>query len=57
MLMSSVEHIPGTWGGNNRGKFKTAWIKAVREAIKSKKVKYPSELQLLQNILPSVFKE
>ena len=56
MLMSSVEQIPGTWGGSNRGKFKTAWMEAVREAIKSKKVKYPSELQLLQNILPSVFK-
>ena len=54
--MSSVAHIAGTWGGSNRGKFKAAWIKAVREAIKSKKVKYPSELNLLQNILPSVLK-
>jgi len=56
LLMSSVAHIAGTWGDSNRGKFKSAWIKAVREAIKSKKVKYPSELNLLQNILPSVLK-
>jgi len=54
MLGSSVKDIKGSWGGSNRGKFETAWTNAVKVAIQSKTVLYPSELQLLQNLFPSV---
>lgn len=56
LLVSSVKKIKGTWGSSARSKCKTAWTNAVNKAIEEDSVKYPSTLQLFQNLFPNVLK-
>lgn len=56
LLVSSVKKIKGTWGSAARSKCKTAWTNAVNKAIEENSVKYPSTLQLFQNLFPNVLK-